>query len=99
MNLKKWGCQFDGFYTSPQALMEKPGVYVIWCNEGKSWYVIEAGEAENVKEFVFNLACEEYLPQKCKGTIYYSAAYTPEIEQTERKKIVEMIKKSAQLSD
>ena len=79
--------------------MEKPGVYVIWCNEGKTWHVIEAGESDNIKDYVFNLACDEYLPKKCKGSIYYSAAYTPDLEQNERKKIVDMIRKSAELPE
>jgi len=87
------GYQFDGAYTSPDFLEPTSGVYVIWCENEGNWTVLDVGEAADVKERVKNHDRTDSWAQNCSGTIYYSATYTPNLQQTKRIEIEEKIRK------
>lgn len=95
MPFEYWGYQFEGTYTSRESLRSRSGVYVIWCeNEGK-WTVLDVGEAADVKERVKTHDRADCWENKCSGTIYYSATYTPNLQQAERMKIEQRIRNLA----
>lgn len=87
------GYQFDGAYASPDSLEPRPGVYVIWCRCEDEWTVLDVGGSNDVKEGIKNLEREACWKEHCTCEIYYSATYTPNLQQTERIKIEERIRK------
>jgi hypothetical protein len=90
-----WGYQFEGAYTSPDSLKSRSGVYVIWCENKGKWTVLDVGESDNVKERVKNHDRTDCWSRNCSGTIYYSATYTPNLQQAGRMKIEEKIRQLA----
>ncbi len=92
MGFECWRYQFDGAYTSPDFLQSRSGVYVIWCKSGGDWIVIDVGEAGDVKERVSNHDRDDCWPRNCSGTIYYSATYTPNLQQAGRMEIEQKIR-------
>ncbi len=89
------GYQFDGAYTSPDSLESGPGVYVIWCRRDQNWAVLDVGEADDVKERVKNHDRADCWKQNCVGIIYYSATYTPSLNQSQRNEIEQKIRDKA----
>jgi len=87
MGFERWGYQFDGAYTDPALLSSRSGVYVIWCKKGDNWDVLDVGEAADVKERVCNHERSSCWSRNCSGIIYYSATYTPNLQQPGRKEI------------
>ena len=84
MGFEYLGYQFDGAYTSPDFLEPASGVYVIWCENEGMWTVLDVGEADDVKERVKNHDRADCWERNRSGTIYYSATYTPNLQQTKR---------------
>ena len=78
------GYQFDGAYRSPDFLEPASGVYVVWCENGGMWTVLDVGEANDVKERIKNHDRADCWEQNCAGTIYYSATFTPNLQQEGR---------------
>lgn len=96
MTFEYLGYQFDGAYASPDSLEARPGVYVIWCEDESKWTVLDVGEAADVKERVKNHDRESCWERNCcSGTIYYSATYTPNIQQDKRMEIEQEIRNKA----
>jgi hypothetical protein len=92
MGFVRWGYEFDGAYTSPDSLQSRSGVYVIWCKKGDTWTVLDVGEAADVKERVSNHDRTDCWSQHCSGIIYYSATYTPHLQQPGRMEIEQRIR-------
>lgn len=95
MSFEKWGYSFEGTFTSCSSLKKEKGVYVIWCSEGGELRVLDAGEAENIKEKVCRLCPEDCWIKNCKGKILYSAAYMPEATEEYRKVAQKLIRNSS----
>ena len=95
MPFERWGYQFEGAYTSCEYLRSRSGVYVIWCENEGNWIVLDVGESANVKERVKNHDRADCWEDKRSGTIYYSATYTPNLQQAERMQIEQNIRKLA----
>ena len=96
MGFQRWEHEFDGAYVSPDSLQARAGVYVIWCksedkNEDK-WTVLDVGETADVKERVCNHGRADCWSKNCSGIIYYSATYTPELQQAGRMRIEQIIR-------
>lgn len=92
MSFKRWGYEFDGAYTSFEFLQARSGVYVIWCKSGDTWTVIDVGETADVKERVSNHDRAGCWARNCLSTIYYSATYTPNLQQSGRMEIEQRIR-------
>lgn len=92
MSFERWGYQFDGAYTSPDSLQSRSGVYVIWCKYGDNWTVLDVGESADVRERVGNHERAGCWSRNCLGTIYYSATYTPNLQQAGRVQIEQRIR-------
>lgn len=95
MPFEYWEYQFEGAFTSPDSLKSTSGIYVIWCENGGNWTVLDVGEAANVKESVKNDDRADCWEDKCSGTIYYTATYTPKLQQAERMQREQRIRKLA----
>jgi len=95
MPFEYWEYQFEGAFTSPDSLKSTSGVYVIWCENEGEWAVLDVGESDNVKERVKNHDRADCWEDKCLGTIYYTATYTPHLQQAERMQIEQRIRNLA----
>ena len=84
MSFERWGYQFDGAYPSSESLQSRAGIYVIWCKTGEQWTVLDIGETTDVKERVSNHDRADCWARHCSGKIYYSATYTPNLQQSGR---------------
>jgi hypothetical protein len=84
MAFERWGYTFEGAFESPESLESRSGVYVIWCKNGEVWTVLDVGESADVKERVKNHDRSDCWARNCRGTIYYSATYTPSAQQPGR---------------
>lgn len=94
MAFERWGHKFDGAYTSPDSLQTTVGVYVIWCRVGDDWSVLDVGESDNVRERVSYHERADCWMEHCTGTVYYSATYTPDLDEDERRAIEQEIRDS-----
>ena len=94
MSFESWGYEFDGAYSSPDHLQPTAGVYVIWCGDGDSWTVLDVGESDNVRDRVSDHDRADCWAEHCTGIIYYSATYTPDLDEDERRAIEQEIRDS-----
>lgn len=92
MGFERWGYQFEGAWSDPNNLESRSGVYVIWCKSGDNWNVIDVGESHNVKERVLNHDRSDCWNRNCRGTLYYSATYTPNQQQAGRMEVEQYIR-------
>jgi hypothetical protein len=97
MGFERWGYKIDGPYASSDSLKPRAGVYIIWCKKGDSLTVIDVGESANVKERVNNHERFDCWIRHCSGTTYYSATYTPNLQQAERIQIEQKIRRLTNL--
>jgi len=95
MGFERWGHQFDGAWTDPDKLESRSGVYVIWCKSGENWTVLDVGESGDVKNRVLNHDRKPDWERTCRGTIYYSATYTSNLQQSGRIDIEKSIRSQA----
>jgi hypothetical protein len=95
MGFKRWGYDFEGSWTIPSFLESRSGIYVIWCKDGDNWYVLDVGESHDVKDRVLKHDRKDCWEKKCTGVIYYSAMYTPNLQQHGRKEIEQKIRLKA----
>ncbi len=95
MPFEHWGYHFEGAYALADSLKSKAGVYVIWCERGGNWAVLDVGEAADVKKRVKNHERSVCWKDQCGGRVYYSATYTPKVGEADRMKIEERIRSLA----
>ena len=94
MSFSRWGFDFDGTCTDLQELKAEAGVYVVWCESGDVWQVLDVGEAEDVRSRLTNHERENCWREKCQGTIRFSATYTPGVSQEGRRRIEEHLRQA-----
>jgi hypothetical protein len=92
MGFERWGYQFEGAWSDPENLESRSGVYVVWCRSGEIWTVLDVGESQDVKDRILNHDRSDFWSRYCNGTIYYSATYTPNLQQTGRQEIEQYIR-------
>lgn len=92
MSFTRWGYQIEGAFISQESLEARAGVYVIWCKNGEAWTVLDVGETGDVKERVATHDRVDCWARHCSGTIYYSAIYTPNLQQSGRMAIEQGIR-------
>lgn len=95
MDFESWGYHFEGAFADPEQLESRSGVYVIWCESGESWAVIDVGESADVKQRVKTHDREPQWKRHCNGTLYYSATYTANLQQSGRREIEAAIRAQA----
>lgn len=94
MGFERWGYTFQGAFSSCEELQPHPGIYVIWCMEGEKWTALDVGESENVQDRVRNHEHTDCWKEHCKGTIYYSAVYTPNFLESVRKDLQAVLREN-----
>jgi hypothetical protein len=84
---------FNGPYISTNTLEDKSGVYTIECKRDDNlYYTIDVGESHTVKSRVENHERKDCWKKNCKnGTLFYTVHYTPNLQQTGRRKIEQEI--------
>ncbi len=87
MNFELHGYHFEGAFTSANQLQARAGVYVVWCKDGEKWTCLGVGESHNVQERVLNHERASQWRRNCRGTLYYAAHYTPNLQQAGRMQI------------
>lgn len=87
------GYSFEGAFTSTSQLESRAGVYVIWCKSGDKWTCLDVGESQDVQTRVLNHDRADQWMRNCGGTIYYSAHYTPHLQQEGRCKIEQELRR------
>jgi len=92
MAFESWGHTFEGAFTGPGNLEARSGVYVIWCRTGETWKVIDVGESSDVRARVLGHDRKDCWNRNCSGTLYYSATYTPHLQQAGRVEIEKAIR-------
>jgi hypothetical protein len=84
MSFTRWNLEFDGAYLSPDNLQPQAGVYVVWGVNDKTWTVLDVGESIDVRARLKSHDRKGDWEQCRKGTLYYSATYTPSLSDKER---------------
>jgi hypothetical protein len=87
MSFNRHGYEFHGAFTSAGQLEARAGVYVVWCKVGETWTCLDVGEAHDVQARVMNHDRAAQWARHCRGTIYYAAHYTPNLQQAGRMEI------------
>ncbi len=93
-DFRKWGYGFTRITMKPENLLCLPGVYVLWSSGRDKWFVVEVGEASNLREFLAREEHKKLIWGRCVGTIHYTVTYTPELKKSEREKIKRKILKA-----
>ncbi len=83
---------FEGPYTNPDDLEDKSGVYVILCEKGKRYYLIDTGETDSVKSRIENHDRKEFWNWYCLGNLKFSVIYTPRLQQASRIEIEQKLR-------
>jgi len=92
MVFERWGYQFEGAWSDPGRLESRSGVYVIWCKVGEKWNVLDVGESHDVRDRVMNHDRSDCWVRNCTGEIFYSATYTPNLQQSGRKEVEQYVR-------
>ena len=96
MSFKRWGYEFDGSFPDPDDLESLPGVYVIKCRTDGGFYVLDVGQAEDVKDRCRNHERFDCWDDNCgSGIFYYSAHYMPDSSESDRIKVERDIRDQA----
>lgn len=96
LTFQKWDYEFDGAYFDTRFLRPEAGVYVIWCDLGNPWTILDVGQSGNVLDRINNHERKDCWFQNCQGIIKYSVAYIA--DQEERRDLVNRIKSREQMA-
>ena len=75
MSFPKWEHEFEGAHNDPNLLRPEAGVYVIWCQNGDHWTILDVGESEDVVSRINSHDRRDCWFQNCRGIVRYSATY------------------------
>lgn len=81
MSITRWGYEFDVALGDAGVLESRAGVYVIFCDTGDSWGVLDVGESEDVVDRINNHDRRDCWFLNCSGTVRYSATYISDPEE------------------
>ena len=97
----RWNQEVSGWFASPHELEEKSGVFVIATQGFQSPFVLDVGEAENVKFSVLNSERRTAWRRNALGGLLYAVIYTkdsgsPFLSEFHRRDIEHHIRKMEQ---
>jgi hypothetical protein len=72
----RWGHQVTGWFNSPHELEERPGVYVIATQGFQLPFVLDVGEADNVRFCILNHERRTFWRRNALGSLLYAVIYT-----------------------
>ena len=76
---------FEGAFRHPGDLLQKPGVYVIWCDRGSGWAILDVGESDDVRARVLSHDRKDCWRRHCAGDILYAAHYASGMDEGARR--------------
>jgi hypothetical protein len=92
MNIEIGDYSFEGCFSSPKHLDDKPGLYAIFCiNYGKN-LLIDIGESKNIKTRIEDHERSSCWRRNCASALGYAALYTPKLKGKGRQKIEQEIR-------
>ena len=71
MSFSGWGYQFEGAFSSPDQVPAQSGVYTVWCWQNNNWTLLDAGQAEDMRERVANHDRANCWRRNCSGSVYF----------------------------
>lgn len=83
---------FEGPYTSTNSLQDRSGVYVIVCHSGGNYSLVDVGESGTVKSRIESHDRKSCWNGNCNSTLNVAVLYTPNLQQTGRRKIEQEIR-------
>lgn len=97
MSLTVKGCSgteytFEGPYSNTSSLKDNSGVYLIVCDDGKTYNPIDVGESAKVKTRVENHDRATCWERNCNHTLKVAVLYTPNKQQSGRMEIEQDIR-------
>lgn len=94
MSFIRHGRTFDGAFLTPDSIKTEAGVYIIWerCLPGDTWRALDVGEAGILRDRLKTHDRSDQWAQACKGAIYYSATYTPDLTDEQRRALERAIR-------
>jgi len=69
------GLLWEGVFSEAESLDHRAGVYVVWCQAGDSWKVLDVGDAEDIRQRIEGHDRKDCWRRNCSGTIRYAAYY------------------------
>jgi len=76
---------FEGAFRHPGELLPRHGVYIIWCDRGIGWAVLDVGQSDDVRARVLSHERKDCWRQHCAGAILYAVHYTPGMDEDGRR--------------
>lgn len=84
---------FEGPFHLLNDLKDLPGVYAVLCiMEKNAYFVVDTGEAGEVKKMIETHERKECWNEHCKGSLSVAVLYTPDLEREGRSDIEKMIR-------
>ena len=76
MSLEIGNYDFEGPYSSPTQLDERPGVFIVFCCTEDHYKGLDCGIANQVRDAVDTHPRREEWAEICQGEIQYAVLYT-----------------------
>jgi len=92
MSFDRHGYDFEGAFTAADQLEARAGVYVVWCRSGETWTCLDVGESHNIRDRLLTHDRASEWRRHCRGTLYYAAHYTPNLQQAGRMEIEQRLR-------
>ncbi len=83
---------FEGPYENTDNIADKSGVYAIHCYLNKEYYLIDIGESAKLKTRIDFHDRRDCWTLNCSGKLTFSVLYTPNAQQSGRKKIEQKLR-------
>ncbi len=82
--------EFAGPYCSLDEVANEPGIYTILCQERGDYELVEMGDADFIKEYIFDHP-DRQLWHENGMDIQFAVHYTADLAAHERREIKEML--------
>ncbi|NOX53836.1 MAG: hypothetical protein GXP27_05245 [Planctomycetes bacterium] len=78
---------FQGPYTSPDSLEDRPGVYAVLDSAASQYSLLDCGESATVKTRLEAHDRADCWARTARGRVVYAALYTPNLRAPDRREI------------
>lgn len=93
MPMKVGAHTFDGPHTTTDPIEDRSGVYAVHCRIEDKYHLVDVGESAQVKSRLDTHDRKDCWKDNCqRGTLTYSALYTPNLQQPGRKEIEQKLR-------
>ena len=94
MGFKVGSYSFSGRYSMDEIdeIKDCPGLYAILCRRGRRHYLVDVGEADNLRAELREHDRRGIWAQNCSGSLVVTVKYTLELEESERIRMEQKIR-------